>query len=158
MRNIILFVLFAFIFVSCKSELSKEKLFEEKIKKELQDEAFKLNCSLEIIELTVNKIHKTTLDSVYRECYYGRALKLMDYAEKQDKDYGRLTDTDEKLKKFLQQKREADPTKIGYYIWYYIKGTFTNRENDKTNILYKSIIAYFDNRFCPTYCKRPIFP
>ena len=146
-NSILVIVLNLALFTFCKNESIDEKVFENKVKKDLEDAAFILNCNFNITELKLNKIEKMRLDSVYRECYFERFLQLeRRYAKTDREKYFSETNSDANLAKWLELKQNADLTKHGQMVYYYVTVVFINRQNNQTNILYQSLIAYFDDK------------
>ncbi|MDQ2718199.1 MAG: hypothetical protein M3Z26_00355 [Bacteroidota bacterium] len=125
--------------------MSKEKIFVDKISKNLEDDAFTLNGSLNIIEIKINKVQTVRLDSLYGDLAYGRLTKLFDDLKKNNsQDYASI-DKDEKLQEIKSTIKAIDKNLKGSYVWYYIKGTYTNKTKNQSNIIYESVLSYFDN-------------
>ncbi len=143
--KIIIFVTFWFLLFSCNSQTSNTKIFEEKLKKGLEDNAFRLNSSFNIIEFKIINVQPVRLDSLYRELCYERLNKLFaDLKKNKSKDYNSI-DLDTKYNDLLTLKRGADTALNGNFVRYYIKGTFFDVYKRSTNILYDTVLSYFDN-------------
>lgn len=144
MQKLIL-LLSLFFFMSCKTESAKKEIFEEQIKKDLENDAFKLNSTFNILELKVIRFESARLDSVYRELYYERLNRIAKNIT--DPDQRIIAwDNDKEVKNYLILKRNADTSIRGFFVKYYVKGTFINPNKKQQNLLYDTIVAYFDDK------------
>ena len=103
-----------------------------------------MNCSLNIIELKVNKVKQSTMDSVYQNCYFGRLNQIDSYL-KITEDYKTFVLSDKATNNWKTKFQNADPTKKGHLVWYYIKAIFINRNKEQTNILRQYSFSCFDD-------------
>lgn len=142
--NRLLFVLFSISVFSCNNEPLKTKLYEEKLKKNLEDNVFKLNSTLNIIELKVLSIESAPLDTVYKEICYARLNVLFKFMRETNGNVA-LIKKDKQYNEFLHRKLVGDTTIRGYYVTYYVKGTLIAQNLSQSNILYEKVVAYFDN-------------
>lgn len=145
-KILILFFAFASLF-SCNPEKSKEKIYVDKISKNLEDDAFALNSTFQIIEIKINKVQTARLDSFYRELAYERANKLFADLKKNNSNDYTSVERDNKLIELKKSITTADISLKGCYVWYYIKGIYINRSKNQSNILNDSVLAYFDNNY-----------
>lgn len=130
--------------VSCNTKHTNENLFKDKIKKDLEDNAFLLNATFNIIELDVLKIEAAPIDSVYKNVTYERAVTYFDSIKKNNGNYSTINE-DKKYKELQSRKLVDDTTIKGYYVYYSVKGKLVDANNLQSNILHNKLIAYFDN-------------
>ena len=135
------------MFCSCNSSSPDKKQFAEKIKKNLEDNVFKLNSTLNILELNIIEIQERPLDSIFKQLCYERISEIEDSI----KNIGgvftyQLASNDNKYNELLHREKIYNSNIKGYYVFYSVKGVLMDASDNKKNILHDRVISYFDNK------------
>jgi hypothetical protein len=154
-----LFISICLLFFSC---INKEKQKEEEIKKSvsqnLNDEFFKRNLSLNIIEVRINRIETKTMDSIIVTTLGNiGAEKMLEFKKNNPeyyndenylKKFNSFYTSDPKWIKLKKIQKQYSSLDDGMYVYCYVKATYTDNRNGKSeNFIWDSVFFVLDPNF-----------
>jgi hypothetical protein len=154
-----LFISICFLFFSCTNkEKQKEEAIKNSISQHLNDEFFRRNLSLNLIEVRINKSETKQMDSIIITALKEIGAKKMLEFQKNNPQYyndenylnkfNSFYTNDPKWIKFKSIQKNYSYSEFGMYVYCYVKATYTDNRNDKSeNFIWDSVYFVLDPNF-----------
>ena len=157
MRRLLLAPLLFILFYSCHDPTKEEdKKLKSTITSYLNDEFFRKNLTLELVDLKIFNIVEQPMDSIITKSLKNTYLIYFieyknsnpDWVKSPLPDFQNVVEKDPKWIKFKQLKTMYSSSDIGKTLYAYIKGTrVSNIDNSRNNFILDSTLFIIDSKY-----------